>query len=116
MSERANAANLVGGLVLGGILAIGLGTLIAVVEWPQEAAYNGDDTGSAVLAYLGVLIIGLGQLALFAAVVAWAVTVGIRWSGLRDDIDRSIRRAAETSHIEPLGPVADAGYLDEDGR
>ena len=115
MTDRTKAGNLVGGLVVGGILAIALGTLIAAVEWPHESVYN-DDEGSAVLAYLGLVVAGAGQLAIFAAVVAWAVTVGIRWSGLREEIDRSISRAGTTSGIQPLGPVADAGYLDEDGR
>ncbi|KQW46920.1 hypothetical protein ASC77_17125 [Nocardioides sp. Root1257] len=115
MSDRTNAGNLVGGLVVGGVVAIGLGALIASVEWPHESVYN-DDSGSAVLAYLGLLIIGLGQLALFAAVVAWAVTVGIRWSGLHEAIERSARPAGGLSGVEPLGPVGDRTYLDEDGR
>jgi hypothetical protein len=115
MSDRARAGNLVGGLVIGGLVAIGIGTLMAAVEWPDESVYN-DDTGNAVLAYLGLVIAGLGQLAVFAAVVAWAVTVGIRWSGLSEDIDHSRAHTGTLSGIQPLGPAADSTYLDEDGR
>ncbi|GAA1797242.1 hypothetical protein GCM10009795_048350 [Nocardioides hankookensis] len=116
MSDRTNAGNLVGVLAIGGIVAIGLGTFVATVEWPHDSVYNGDDDGSAALAYLGLVIAGIGQLALFAAVVAWAVTIGIRWSGLREDIQYSITRAGERTGIEPLGPVSDVSYLDEDNR
>ncbi|GAA4700593.1 hypothetical protein [Nocardioides conyzicola] len=134
MSDRANAANTVTALVVGGVLAIAVGTLLATVEWPHESTYD-DAEGSAVLAYGGVLMIGLGQLALFAAVVAWAVTLGIRWSGLTNEVDYIVRRAVgvkddtptgrgpvtrkrsgDLTAIQPLGPVSDTGFLDEDGR
>jgi hypothetical protein len=116
MSDRTNAANTVTALVVGGILAIGLGTLLAVVEWPTDNVY-GDAEGSALVAYVGLLLIGLGQLALFAAVVAWAVTIGVRWSGLTSEMDYIVRRAVGPQDgVQPLGPVTDRSYLDEDGR
>ena len=117
MSDRSNAANLVAALVVGGLVAIGLGTLLAVVEWPTESVYN-DDEGSVVIAYVGLALAAVGQLAIFSAVVAWAVTIGIRWSGLTSDVDYIVKRAVapKGSGIQPLGPTSDTSYLDEDGR
>ena len=115
MSDRANASNTVVALVVGGLVAIGLGTLLAVVEWPTDSVYD-DAEGSALIAYVGLVVAALGQLAIFAAVVAWAVTIGIRWSGLTSDVDYIVQRAVAPSGIQPLGPTSDASYLDEDGR
>jgi len=116
MSDRSNAANTVTALVVGGLVAIGLGTLLAVVEWPTDSVYD-DSNGSAAIAYLGLVVAALGQLAIFAAVVAWAVTIGIRWSGLTSEVGYMVRSAVgPKSGIPPLGPVSDTSYLDEDGR
>jgi hypothetical protein len=135
MSDRRNAANTVGALVVGGLLSIGIGALLAVVEWPTDSPYDSGTEGSAAIAYIGLILIGLGQLAVFAAVVAWAVTIGIRWSGLTSDVDYIVRRAVgkkagpepgapavtrkrsgDLSDIAPLDPVRDRSYPDEGGR
>jgi hypothetical protein len=99
MATRDDAENTVVYLAVCGVLAGVLGTVLAVTQWPDDQGY--DSGGNAPAAYLGLALAGLGQLAFFVAVVAYAVRLGVRWSGL---LDRDA----------PAAPVR-RSYLDEDG-
>lgn len=103
----------------GGLGLCVLGLLLAMSQWPDDSDVY-EDTGSAGIAYLGLAISGIGQLAVLVALIGFGVGLGIRWSGLADtasDTARSARTVAEVSDpstvrsgwskITPLGPTSD---------
>jgi hypothetical protein len=99
MSIREDAENSVIYLAVGGALAGLVGYALAISQWPNDEAYQ--DHGNAVVAYLGVAVAVVGQLALFVALVAVGTRLGVHWAGLVD------RDAAPAPAV--------ASYLDEDG-
>ncbi|WP_345527082.1 hypothetical protein [Nocardioides endophyticus] len=102
-NERADAASTVAALAFGGMIAAPVGIVWALASWPDES--TGD---SHVVPVLGIIVAVAGVCALLAAVVAWAVRLGIAWSGLRDQIVHDVRH--------PPRSMAEPSYLDEDGR
>ena len=100
-NDRADAANTVTALAFFGSLAALGGIAWAYVVWPD--GYH--DSRLAVV--LALVLTAAGGFALMGAVVAGAVRVGIRWSGLRDEIVHELRHP-------PAG--VDASHLDGDGR
>lgn len=115
-SSAQRALLLLGG---GGLVLSVLGLLLAISQWPDESDVF-EESGSAGLAYLGVALCGVGQLAILVALIGVGVGLGIRWSGISDtvtDAAWSARRLAEAgqpddersswSKIPPLGPARD---------
>jgi hypothetical protein len=101
-NERAEAASTVAALAVVGLLAGITGAGWAFVAWPDGTA---DDSRLLVVLSLGLTV--AGGFALMAAIVAWAVRLGIAWSGLRDQIVHDV--------LHPETP-SERSYLDEDGR
>jgi hypothetical protein len=98
VSVREDAENTVIYLAVAGLLAGVVGGVLAATQWQVDEF---GDHRNAFLAYLGLTVSALGQLALFIAVVAYATRLGVRWSGLLDR-DESV-------------PPAPRSYLDADG-
>jgi len=90
-------------LAIGGVLLGGLGTALALFQWPRD---DGSDHNTAVW-LIGVALGGLGQLMVLVAVIAWGVRLGIGWSGLLDPA---------RSATAPPATAPPPSYLDEDGR
>ncbi|WP_028643360.1 hypothetical protein [Nocardioides sp. URHA0020] len=100
-NDRADAGNTVAALALFGAVAAVVGTAWAFGAWP-----DGDYDESPVPAALALIVAVLGWISVLAAVTAGAVRLGIRWSGLRDEIVHELRRSPTES--EPA-------HLDQDG-
>jgi hypothetical protein len=101
-NDRVDAGNTVAGLAVAGLLALVVGVGWAFVAWPDGSV---DD--SRLLVVLSLALTAVGGFAVMAAIVAWAVRLGIQWSGLRDQIVHDLQHPATQ---------ADRTYLDEDGR
>ena len=96
MSVEYDAQSKVAALGIGGFILAVIGGFVAVQQWPETSLVTGEDKGNAVAAFLGLLACGLGQTAVFVAIVACGVRLGVRWSGLSDSLSavaRSTERA-----------------------
>lgn len=87
--EKAERANRIReGLLVLGICAIVLGSVIAAVSWPGTEPdpnnLSGDvatvPTGSETVRNIALIVVGLGQFPLFVALVSYGVSLGIRAS------------------------------------
>lgn len=119
-SREAGAQRALIALGGGGLALCVLGLLVAVSQWPSDSDVF-EEEGSAGLAYLGVAMTSVGQLAVLVALIGVGVGLGIRWSGLSDtasDAARSARTVAAASDpssaptsgwskVPPLGPPSD---------
>lgn len=144
MSKQSEASETVTMFGVGGLIVAVIAGVVAVMAWPTPAGLEAEESGNAVVAYLALLVFSFAQIAVFIAVVAWGVRLGIHWSGLGDSaedaaaasaaIGRTVRgdgtasgagvvgtppvsrRPGNLSGIEPLGPVADREWMNEDGQ
>jgi len=69
------ASGQIAGLMIGGLLATVVGVVGSLLFWPRPAG----------LAIFG-LVAGLGEVLVLVAVIAYGVRLGIRASGVRDDV------------------------------
>lgn len=79
------------GLLIGGLFALLVGVVGALLSWPRLAL---DDAGNLVtsgstagLAFFG-LVCAVGEVLVLIAVIAYGVHLGVRAAGLRDDAAR----------------------------
>jgi hypothetical protein len=101
-NDQADAGSTVAALAVVGLLAGVIGAGWAYFAWPDGSSHD-----SRILVVLSLSLTIAGAFALMAAIVAWAVRLGIQWSGLRDHIVHDV--------LHPATPK-DGSYLDEDGR
>ncbi len=97
--DRDDAGSTAGLLGIAGLLGTAVGLSIMWASWPRD-----DERGFGVL--FGIGVVSISQLALLVAVIAWAVQLGIRWSGLASEISDTTRtgpdRATGSSRIRSL--------------
>ena len=134
-TKQANEAHdVIWGLGIGGFVVAVIAGVVALAQWPDSTVND----GNAAIAYLAFAVYTIAQVAFFVALVAVGVRLGVRSLDLTDAIARAVvsradaaptstatgavgappvhRRGAGTSGVQPLGPVSDQDYLDEDGR
>ncbi|MGY2703314.1 hypothetical protein [Nocardioides sp. HB32] len=145
MSVEYDAQSKVLWLGVGGFILAAVSAFVAVQQWPDTSLATGEESGNAENAFLALAVCGLAQTAVFIAVVACGVRLGVRWSGLSDALSSAARstelaaagvaaatgtsrpgtgavgappvhrQRGDLSGIEPLGPVVDRAHMDRDG-
>ncbi len=99
-TKQANEAqDVIWGLGIGGFVVAVIAGVVALAQWPDSTV----DDGNAAVAYLAFAVYTIAQMAIFVALVAVGVRLGVRSLDLSDAIARAVGSRGRPGRRKRIG-------------